>query len=126
MKIGNIGPFRPEDYPDVEGEWLPKLLSKLNRDFKGITNALQGQVSISDNTQGKLLNLDAKHNIELEVSLPGFKGKPIGAQLMWSDPTYGHANLTMENVDRNTVKLIVKWDTDPGVAVETRIMIFGG
>jgi hypothetical protein len=78
MKIGNIRRVAREDLTDApKGEWLDILLTSINQALEQITQALQQNLSITDNTTSAIKSFRMTHGEELLIKNP-LSGRPRG------------------------------------------------
>ena len=106
-------------------EWMDRFLASLNEHLENITTALQSRLTASHNLDTELRTIALTHDVTARISLERLRTTPIGVLLLWTDVD-DYARLKWTIVDQQTVDVTVKWDTDPGTSVSTRLMFLGG
>lgn len=128
MKLSSYRPVNRSDVPSAP-DWVDKLREPDTDQIKRITIALQNQLGFSDNFNAEVRELDMVHNEWLTIGLRGLRGKVSGALVIdvdaAEDENVDWWPIRKSVVDLKTIRLKLKFASDPGRAVKVRVLILG-
>jgi len=125
-KIANPDAPSTRDVPGVpaEARWADRLLEARDRHVKDLTQALQGQLSLADNLNSEIRDLQVLDDAEVTVELKKLRGAPVGAMLLWTERRE-EARFWWQPLDVRKATISVSWPSLPEGEQRIRVVFFG-
>lgn len=122
MRLERFRRLQPGDYQDAPPFWQ-RALDPINKQFELLTTALAGLLSFVDNFDADVREIEVEHDTDTDITVE-LRGFPKEVQVHTPE-NYDYYQVAWEVIDAKTVRLKVKWDTDPGEPVKVRIRVLG-
>lgn len=123
MKLSTFRPPNQSDFPQMPAG-VEEPLKVTSKQVTDITTALQGAISIADNLDAELIEVDIEHNKSFNVSLQKLKSRPLGASCIYVKGQFGIAQL--ELLAEKKVSLRVWLISENTGSFPARIIVWGG
>ena len=124
MKIESAKILRPEDFPG-ESEGFYKLLEILNTTFDLLFRLVRGKITLQENIAAEVIeDLEVSDDKEIRVKLQRLKTKPILA-FVTLPGTFDYPRLAMNPVNKDEVKLKIKFDAGGSSKRKVNLVFFG-
>lgn len=125
-KIANPEAPSTRDVPGVpdDARWADRLLEPRDRHTKDLTQALQGGLSLGDNMNAEVRELQVLDDVATEVELKRLKGAPVGALLLWQEREEA-PEFWWQPVDVKKARIYLAWPSAPEGAQRVRVVFLG-
>lgn len=125
MKVPNYKHPTRQDFPGISPE-VEKALEAMGRQIREHTNALQGRLSLTENSNNKMKDLpEVRDGQDYIVELPTINGIPLGAIAIYSSifevPRVSH----FEILGGGRVKVRFSFDAPTLSPVSVRVLFLG-
>lgn len=126
-KIANPEAPSTRDVPGVpdDARWADRLLEPRDRHTKDLTQALQGGLSLGDNLNAEVRDLQVLDDVFTEIELKKLKGAPVGALLLWQERRGDVPAFDWQPVDVRKAEIYLSWPSAPEGAQRVRVVFLG-
>lgn len=105
-------------------EWFQRAVDSLNDQIEDLTTALQLRLTLSENLYSEVRTLELAHDVSTDIRLQKIRTRPLGLLVLATD-YYEYHRAAMEVVDRDLIRVKIKWDVAPSSEVAVTLAIFG-
>lgn len=104
--------------------YIQNIVGSQNDTFELLTTAMQNNLTFADNMNASVIDIPLEHDTATEISTRSVKGQ-VKHAICSSTDAFDYFKFKWQVVDTNTIRVAVKWDTDPGQATNCRLVLFG-